>query len=266
MSQNTAQPGLMDMFSQFNTFQQDAMKKMTASMTDLFGHKNPMAAFYSGKNVDNPIVSGMSEYLDVMQKGVKGMIDMTEVMMPMMTKNDMASFSAFVESLPEMPGKIIKKILEIPPVGLTRPYQEKINNALDKWAMFNTAAMEFMATTFVPLEEATRMTLKEIVKQTEAIKTPEDAQKIYEKWLKIMENEYQALFKTDRYKHVIAKIFSAMGEFRAASRELILDMIHLAGLPFGREVDELCKDVFDLKKKIKVLEAQIKKMEEGVVH
>lgn len=266
MTQTTAQPGLTDMFSQFTLFQKDAMKQMASSMNDVFGEKNPMATFCTATTGENPIVSGISEYLDAMQKSMKGMIDMAEIMMPLLTKTDMGSFSSFAESLPGMPGKMIKKILEIPPVGLTRPYQEKINNALDKWALFNTAAMEFMATTFVPMEEATRMTLKEIVKKSEAMRTPEDAQKIYEKWLKIMENEYQDLFKTDRYKKVIAKIFSALGEFRAASRELTLDLIHLAGLPFGREVDELCKDVFDLKKKIKVMEAQIKKMEDETVH
>jgi hypothetical protein len=52
-----------------------------------------------------------------------------------------------------------------------------------------------------------------------------------------------------------------MSEFRAASRELMLDMIHLVGLPGGREVEELSRDVYELKKKIKAMDAQIKKMQ-----
>lgn len=53
-----------------------------------------------------------------------------------------------------------------------------------------------------------------------------------------------------------------MAEFKGADRELVLDLIQLAGLPFGRKVDELCKDDFAMKRKMKEFESQLKKMSE----
>lgn len=261
MEQQYKIPGFSDFMTQMETYQKEAMEQMSKTMGEIFGEKNPMNIFNAEKLNENPVMGSVSDFLDIMQNTTKGMIELSEIMMPGLSKNGTNPMSSFFENLHELPGEIMKKVLEIPPVGITRPYQEKINKALDKLAVFNTAAMEFMYCTLVPFEEATRMTLKEIVKQSESVASLEDAQKVYEKWLKIMEAEYQSLFKTDRYKHVLARIISAMAEYRAASRELILDLIHLSGLPFGREVDELCKDVFELKKKIKILENQIKKME-----
>jgi hypothetical protein len=147
-------------------------------------------------------------------------------------------------------------------VGITRPYQEKINMALDKMSVFNSAAMDFIYCSMLPVEEATLFTFREIAKQSENLKSPEDVQIVYNLWIKALEKEYQDLFKTDRYKGVIARIFNTMAEFKGAYRELVLDLIQLAGLPFGREVDELCKDVFAMKRKMKEFESQLKKMTE----
>lgn len=253
MNNPFAFPGCSEMMSQINAFQKDHADRMMKTVNDAFGDKNPM-------------VEGFSEFSDTLQNTFKGLLDISKMVMPDLSQEGKNPFVLFVDHLPEIPAQIMKKLLEIPPVGITRPYQEKINMVLDKLALYNAAAMEFLYCTFVPVEEATRMTIKEIMKQSESMKSLEDSQKLYEKWLKLLEEEYQSLFKTDRYKHVIAKIMSAMGEYRAASRELVLDLIHLSGLPFGREVEELSKDVFDLKKKIKTMEAQMKKMEKIAVH
>ncbi|MBU1171394.1 MAG: hypothetical protein KKD44_17715 [Proteobacteria bacterium] len=266
METNFVLPGFTEMMSQINTFQKENVDRMMAAMNEGLGGKNPMNIFSSEKMADYSMTGGFSDFFDIMQKTTRGMLDISRILMPALSGDGKNPMGMFMENLPEIPAQIIKKLLEIPPVGITRPYQEKINQALDKLGMYNTAAMEFLYCTCIPLEEATRMTLTEIMKKSDSVKSMDDAQKIYEKWLKILEEEYQALFKTDRYKHVLAKIMNAMGEYRAASRELILDIMHLAGLPFGREVDELCKDVFTLKKKIKELEATLKRMEKSTVH
>ncbi|GAB6095822.1 hypothetical protein JCM14469_20750 [Desulfatiferula olefinivorans] len=242
--------GWTEMMGAIGAFQKDAVDRMVKTMTDSLGEQHPMAMFVYPE--------GMSDLAEAARNTTRGMLEIAGMLMPGLD----ADGGPFTENISEIPARIMKKLLEIPPVGITRPYQEKINRALDKLTGFHTAAQEFVACTCVPLEEATRMTLKEIVKQAEAVKSPQDIQKIYERWLHILEDEYQALFKTDRYKTVLARTISAMSEFRAAGRELMLDLIHLSGLPCGREVEELSRNVYELKKKIKAMDAQIKKMQQ----
>jgi hypothetical protein len=245
--------GWTDMVSTIGAFQKEAVDQIVKTMQGSLGDHGPMGMFGASE--------GVSDLIDAAQNTTRGLLDIAGMMMPGLDAQGKFDGRLFSEKFPEIPSRIMKKLLEIPPVGITRPYQEKINKTLDKLSGFHTAALEFVACTCVPLEEATRMTLKEIVKQAETVKSPEDVQKIYEKWLHILENEYQALFKTDHYKTILARTISAMSEFRAASRELMLDMIHLVGLPGGREVEELSRDVYELKKKIKAMDAQIKKMQ-----
>jgi hypothetical protein len=96
------------------------------------------------------------------------------------------------------------------------------------------------------------------------MKSPDDMKRMYDQWIKTLESEYQGLFQTERYKKVIARIFNSMGEFRAAYRELSFDLVHFAGLPGGREVDDMCKDMLAMKKKMKELDVKVKKLTETV--
>lgn len=260
-------PGLKEMLDQYSEMQKKNLESFQKSMNDFMGGKNPMAMFFPDKSAgtvgDHPLASVFSEITDLMKNAAQGMMDMSQLLTPGMgTAGSMNPENYFGKQLPGMPAFVMKKLLEIPPVGLTRPHQEKINMALDKMAMFNSAATDFLHCTLLPVEEATLFTFREIAKQSASFKTPEDVQKAYGLWIKTLEKEYQDLFKTDRYKGVIARIFSSMGEFRGAYRELMLDLIQLAGLPFGREVDEMAKDMFAMKKKMKEFEAQLKKMSE----
>ena len=267
MDPQFAIPGLKDMMDQYSTLQKKNFDAFKKTMNDFMGEKNPLNAFCADKTSDHVLGSFFKDSLDLMRNATQGMMDVSELLIPGLNGNDpMDMEEYFKKKLPGIPAQIMKKMLEIPPVGITRPYQEKINTALDKMAGFHSATMDFLYCTMLPVEEATLFTLRELAKQSESMKSPEDMKKIYDTWIKALEQEYQDLFKTDRYKRVIAKIFNAMGEFRGAYRELVLDMIHLAGLPFGREVDDLCKDVFTMKKKMKEFETQLKKMSEKAAH
>lgn len=258
-------PGLKEMMDQYSEMQKKNMESFQKSMNDFMGGKNPMAMFFPDKGADtagsHPLASVFSEITDLMKNAAQGMMDMSQLLTPG-TDGSMNPEDFFKKQLPGFPAFALKKLLEIPPVGLTRPHQEKINMALDKMAMFHSAANEFLYCTLLPVEEATLFTFREIAKQSANFKTADDVQKAYELWIKTLEKEYQDLFKTDRYKGVIARIFSAMGDFRGAYRELMLDLIQLAGLPFGREVDEMAKDMYAMKKKMKEFETQLKKMSE----
>ncbi|MFA6012214.1 MAG: poly(R)-hydroxyalkanoic acid synthase subunit PhaE [Desulfobacteraceae bacterium] len=254
-------PGLKEMMDQFSNVQKNNYESFKQNMNSFMGDKNPMNMFFTDKMSDNALVSVFSEAMDLMRNTTQGMIDISAMLMPGLDGSGQANPEEFFKKhIPGLPARIMKKLLEIPPVGITRPYQEKINMALDKMAMFNSATMDFLYCSMLPVEEATLFTFREIAKQSETLKSPEDVQKVYNLWIKALEKEYQDLFKTDRYKGVIAKIFSTMAEFRGAYRELVLDLIQLAGLPFGREVDELCKDVIAMKRKMKEFESQLKKM------
>jgi hypothetical protein len=257
-------PGLSEMIEQMTLMQKNSYETVKKSMEEVMAQNNPLGLFCSNTMVDNPLAGACSDFLDILRNSSKSAYEIAEMLVPPFgQKGDDDSYHFITRNLMELPSKIMKKLLEIPPVGITRPYQEKVNQALDKMNLFHAAAMDFVYCSFLPVEEATMITFREMMKHAEALKSPEDMKHVYEKWIKTLEHEYQDMFKTDRYKKVIARIFNSMAEFRSAYRELILDLTHLAGLPGGREVDDLCKDMFAMKKKMKEMERQIKQLTEN---
>jgi hypothetical protein len=256
-------PGLKEMMNQFNEMQKKNVETFQKGMNDFMGGKNPMNALFTDKTANHPLTPVFSEAVELMRNAAQGMMDIYGLLTPGLSGEGAANpEDYFRKQLPGIPAQILKKLLEIPPVGLARPHQEKVNMALDKMGMFNSAATDFLYCTLLPIEEATLFTFREMTRQSENFKSPEDVKKAYDLWIKALEKEYQELFKTDRYKGVIARIFNSMGEFRGAYRELVLDLIQMAGLPFGREVDDLCKDMIAMKRKMKDMENQIKKLTE----
>lgn len=263
MDSQDTMPGFSEMMEKIMEVQKNNVETIKKSMIVMTG-KTPLNWVSPEMKKDHSFSDVGSQFLEMMNNVSRGMFDMFELFIPVTDgEGDKNPMDFMTRNMTELPARMMKKLLEIPPVGITRPYQEKINHSLDKITSFHSAAMDFLYCTFLPVEEATMITLREMAKQSETMNSPEDMKNVYDKWIKTLEHEYQSLFKTERYKKVIARIFSELGEFRSSYRELTVDLVHLSGLPGGKEVDGLCKDMFAMKKNMKEFERQLKQISES---
>ena len=153
--------------------------------------------------------------------------------------------------------KEFRQFFNIPQLGLTRFYQEKINQTLDKFNLFQTAIGEFIRLLYLPVTKSFSVIQEKLVELSEAGELPEDSKVYYQMWIKILEGHYMTLFQSTEYIETMGKTLDAMSEFSVAKNDLLEDMLNMLPIPKQKDMDDLYKEIYVLKKRIKTLEKKL---------
>ena len=76
--------------------------------------------------------------------------------------------------------------------------------------------------------------------------------------MKTLEGHYMTLYKSTEYNEAIAKTIDAVGEYSVAKRRILEDFMQALPVPTDKDMDELFKEIYRLKKRIRQLENQNK--------
>ncbi len=152
-----------------------------------------------------------------------------------------------------------RKYMKMPQVGLTRFYQERVQEATDKFAVFQSAMAEFVNTLMAPMEKSVAVIQEQLAAMAEEDKLPEDPQEYYRMWVKILEGHYMVLFKSEEYTEVLHKTLDATSEFVRARKEVLGDMLQSLPVASEKDLDELAREIYEIKKRLKALEKMAKK-------
>jgi polyhydroxyalkanoate synthase subunit PhaE len=154
--------------------------------------------------------------------------------------------------------KEFRQFLTVPQLGLTRAYQERMNESLDKLNVFQGAISEFLSMLYLPMEKASQVMQEKLGELAEKGQLPERSREYYTLWLKILEGHYMVLFKSPEYTECIARALATLSEFLAAKRRLLQDALQSLPIPTDRDMDDLYKEVYLLKKRVKELEKEVR--------
>lgn len=155
--------------------------------------------------------------------------------------------------------KEFAKFLSVPPLGLSRQYQAKFQQAIDKSNVFHVKFLEFLYFLYIPFEKSFKVVQDSLVSLADEGNLPDDAREYYKMWLSQLENHYMAMFKSSEYTSALAKVIDAMGDFVSARQQIVQDTFKSFGVPVEKDLDELYKDIYTLKKRIRVLEKEARK-------
>lgn len=153
--------------------------------------------------------------------------------------------------------KEFRQFLTIPQLGLTRFYQERMSQAVDKFNLFMATMAEFLQLLYLPMEKSSRITQEKIEELTREGKIPENLREYYLMWLKILEGHYMTLFKSPEYTQVLNKTLNAMEEFMVARQEMLQDIMQTLPVATNKEMNELYKELYLLKRKVKELAKKV---------
>jgi len=159
-----------------------------------------------------------------------------------------------VKAWREIYEKEFRQFFHVPQLGLGRVYQEKAGQALDKLNRFQTAFSEFMHLFFLPMDKSFKVLQDEISKLAEKGELPEDANVYYRMWIKILEGHYMQLFKSQEYLEVMGRTLETLEDFVATRDSIVQDMLKWMSVPNQRDMDDLHREIYRLKKKIRRLE------------
>ena len=152
--------------------------------------------------------------------------------------------------------KEFRQFFYIPQLGLTRFYQEKLNEALDKHTRFQTQFMEFMHLIYLPVEKSMKVLQQKLSELADEGMLPESSNDYYKLFIKILEGHYMSLFKSPDYVTGMSKTLDALEDFVAARDSITQDFLKTMSMPTQEELDDVYKELYHLKKRLKILEKQ----------
>ncbi|HOQ43586.1 MAG TPA: poly(R)-hydroxyalkanoic acid synthase subunit PhaE [Smithellaceae bacterium] len=161
------------------------------------------------------------------------------------------------KALTEIYEKELRQYLKIPPLGLTRFYQERFNELLDKHNLFETTLAEFLSILYLPMEKSFRVLQEKLQEMAEEGHLPSDTRESYGMWLKILEGHYMNLFKSKEYTDALHRTLNKLEDFLIAKNDTMRDFLQLMPVVTHRDMDDLYKEFHILKKRVRELEKKI---------
>ncbi|MCB2148254.1 MAG: hypothetical protein KQI81_17390 [Deltaproteobacteria bacterium] len=150
--------------------------------------------------------------------------------------------------------KEFRQFFRIPQLGLTRTYQEKLNAAADTFNRFQSTYTEFLRMLVLPFNRSLAVMQDQMGELAEKGELPEDSQVVYRMWIKVLEGHFMTLFQTPEYVEILGKTITALADYSHAKDAVVEDMLHSLPVATRTELDELAREVYELKKCIRKLE------------
>jgi hypothetical protein len=150
--------------------------------------------------------------------------------------------------------KEFRQFFYTPQLGLTRIYQEKFNQAADKFNRLQAVFGEFMTIFYMPIEKSFKVLQDKVAKMAETGELPEDYNAYYRLYIKILEGRYMTLYKSPEYLSVMGKTLTALEEFLMARETITQDVLKGLAVPTQKDLDELYREIYILKKRIQKIE------------
>jgi polyhydroxyalkanoate synthase subunit PhaE len=148
------------------------------------------------------------------------------------------------------------RLLTLPHLSPTGLPQEGSIRATVAFNQFQAAMAEFIYLLYLPVKKSLRA-MRGGGGAARQENPPEDFKDYYREWLKIMEGHYMTLFQSGEYARTLTHTLHALEDFTTAKQELLSEAMAALGLPTRREMDDLYREIYLLKKSMKVLGRRI---------
>ena len=126
----------------------------------------------------------------------------------------------------------------------------------DKHNRFQSQYAEFMHLVMLPVEKTFKVLQQQLSDLLREGKLPENSNDYYKLFIKILEGHFMSLFKSPDYVTVMGKTLDAFEDFVEARNAITQDVLKAMAMPTQDELDELYKEMYLLKKRIKLLEKE----------
>jgi polyhydroxyalkanoate synthase subunit PhaE len=143
-------------------------------------------------------------------------------------------------------------LLNLPHLCLPGLSLERINRATEKFNQFQAAMAEFIYLLYLPVKKSLGAMGAEW-EDSGAGRPPEEFKEYYKRWLKILEGHYMTLLQSAEFARTLTQVLHALEDFTTAKQELLSEAKAALGLPTRREMDDLYREMYLLKKSMRAM-------------
>jgi hypothetical protein len=158
-----------------------------------------------------------------------------------------------------------RRLLNMPHLRLTNLTQERLHRATDKFNQFKAAMAEFISMLCLPLKKSLRV-MAGAGDRGGQEKLLEDFKEYYKGWLKILEGHYMTLFQSVEYSRTLVHALNALQDFTMAKDALMAEAMEALSLPSRRDLDDLYREIYLLKKSVKEMAKKLDRAEPAREH
>jgi class III poly(R)-hydroxyalkanoic acid synthase PhaE subunit len=235
------------------------MMKMYQSSLSIFSEPGTFDNVFKGFNLFPQTISQIS------QSGLEGFYHLHKIWMSEFNESQTApDVNEYVkrkkddlQAMTESYEKHIRQIFQVPQLGLTRFYQEHLNDAMDKFNRFLLAMNEFNEACFYPVQKSLLEMQEKFEELSSEGNLSENPKEYYKMWISKLEGHYMQLFQSSEYLEVMHKVINAFEDFHSAQKTVLEDAMKYVPLPTQSDMDSLAREHHQLKKRIRQLEAQL---------
>ncbi len=237
----------------------ESAPKMWQSFISAFSAPESMNALFKGMDILPEVVlqtlqSGWGGYSDLQKKWLEKASRMGKQSEAYKFEDiDKDLFKAWAEVYE----KEFSQFLNVPQIGLTRFYQERTGQTLDRLNLFEIALSEFVNLLYLPVEKSTKAMSEKLEEVTKKGELSENFEEYYREWIKILEGHYMVLFKSTEYIQVLNNVLDAGQNYFSARNHLIEDILQFFPVATNKDMDELYKEIYLLKKEVKKLSKKV---------
>jgi hypothetical protein len=167
------------------------------------------------------------------------------------------------------------KLAQVPAFGPVREKQEKIMKSLPLYSKLYTTWIDSNINLQSVLLEATRRTFEKTVehqietnsctKDGKSCIDPEKYKEFYKIWIDTYSDTFKEFMKSGHYASDMGKFASIFIDFQKSNRETIEEnFLKPNNLPTMTDVDEIHKELYDLRKTVKDLVRDMKELSKGI--
>ena len=153
-----------------------------------------------------------------------------------------------------------QQYFRIPQLGLLRYYQERFNRFIDQSNLLQATLSEFLFVLYLPVEKSFKVLQEQMEQMTKEGQLPEKTKEYYDIWLKILEGHYMNLFKSPEYLKVLRQTLDQLEAFTVAKNQFLQDVLQTLPVPTNKEMDEMYKELYVMKKRVKTLEKTVEEL------
>jgi len=168
------------------------------------------------------------------------------------------------ESFRELYRAELQKYFQMPKIGLPREFCEQLSQMADRSNIFSSHLAELLYLFAVPIERANHTMQEKTKRMLDRGEFIEDYKQAYNEWIKILELHYAELLKSKEYTHVLNNTINSLAEYKNIKHEVMRFFLKDMQVPTNKEMDEVYKDLYQMKKTIKELKANISALHEKI--
>lgn len=169
-----------------------------------------------------------------------------------------------VQALKEAYEQGFHKIFNIPQLGVTRFYQERMNQSLDEFNRFLLDLGEFFRLMNLPLEKSFIELNEKIAEKSQHESYSEDLQDSYQMWLDILEKHFNQLYNSPEFIQSLHTVLNRYTDWYGSQQEVLKDILQFLPVSSKDDLDELAKENYQLKKEIKKLAKRVETLENQI--